>query len=475
MESQMTLQDQRISRPRSKVASWLAKSGLAVFVLALAGTAAQASDIGVLRIQNNSNATQTFIVIDDYYRCMDFPSPLTDSARTTIIIAANSHTDTRFARDGRCDPEGRFLIMALDRQSGQPMSNAIAFETNAEANLTRIWEAESPTSYAQGLTSIGRDYASGSLTYVLETNLPGYTLGVAEGRWTLGCAGGQGCTQTLFSSVENTVSSEASTSKEVMDAFSATVSTGFEFGGASGEAEFTASTSTTTSEALTLASSGTTGNASECETAIDMTQYQISSVWQWTIQAQVGNGRVATTTCQVTCTPTGAPPAYLPGAPEAINACLVPRTDETQIAAVQAARDEQTAAAQRASAQRAEDAALAAAAQLRAASCVTFFTGPNGTGAAATVCGTDQSSWTGNSVEYANLGTPGTNSHHYSVQSFRCAPEGGYVQFINGNANPWTRHNESCRGGAMVTPNPWVEANATGAGIYASPARCCGE
>lgn len=471
----MNPKTQRISRPRSEVGIWLAKSVLALSVLAFAGTAAHASDIGVLRIQNNSNATQNFIVIDDYFRCMDFPSPTTDGARTTITVPANSHTDTRFARDGSCDPEGRFLIMALDRRTGQPIHNSIAFETNAEASLTRIWEAESPTPYSQGLTSIGRDYASGSLTYVLETNLPGYTLGVPEGTWTLGCSGGQGCTQTLFSSVENTVSSETTSSKEVMDAFSATVSTGFEFGGAEGSAEFTASSSTTTSEALTLASSGTTGNGSECETEIDMTEYQIASVWQWTIQARVGNGRVATTTCQVTCTPTGAPPNYLPGAPESINACLVPRTDETQLAAVAAARDEQLAAAQRAEAQRVAAAAQAAAAELRAASCVTFFTGPNGTGAPATVCGADQTGWTGTSVEYANLGTPGTNSHHYGVESFRCAAGGGYVQFINGNASPWTRHNESCQGGAIVTPNPWVRANATGAGVYIAPAKCCGE
>ena len=456
-----------------KIAAGIAASLLACGV----SGAAFASDIGVLRIQNNSNATQSFIVIDDYFRCMDFPLPTKaeDGTRTTIDIPANGFTDTQFARDGSCDPEGRFLIMAMDRKSGQPFGNAIAFEASGDANLWRIWEAEGPTPHAPGIKNIGKDYASGKLTYVLDVTLPGYAIGVPEGIWVDGCGGGQGCTQTLFSSVENTVSKEESSSKEVMTAFSATVSGGFEFAGASGGAEFTSSTETTVGQALTLASSGTTGNSSECETEMDMTEYQIAKVWQWTIQAKVGPNKVATKTCQVTCTPTAAPPTYLPGAPESINACLVKRTDETEVAAVAAATAEQDAVKQRAEVQRVAAAAQAKAAQDRAASCVTFYKGPNGTGEAATVCGADQSGWTGSSVEYANLGTPGNNSHHYDVVSFKCAPGVGYVQFMNGNATPMPRHNESCKGGAVVTPSPWVKANATGAGIYLKPQKCCGE
>lgn len=455
----------------------LTTSLLALTALALTGLTAQASDIGVLRIENESNATQSFIVIDDYFRCMDFPLPTKaeDGSRTTIDIPANGFTDTQFARDGSCDPEGRFLIMAMDRKTGQPFGNAIAFEASGDANLWRIWEAESPTPHAPGIRNIGKDYASGKLTYVLDVTLPGYNLGVPEGLWTDACGGGQGCNQKIFSNVENTVSSEESSSKEVMNAFSATISGGFEFGGASGGTELTMSSETTTSQALTLANSGTTGKGTECETDIDMKEYQVANVWQWTIQSIVGNKKIATTTCQVTCTPTKAPPTYLPGAPESINACLVKRTDETEVAAVAAATAEQVAAKQQAEAQRGAAAAQAKAAQNRAASCVTFYTGANGSGTPAMVCGADQSGWTGSSVEYANLGTPGTNSHHYDIVSFKCAPGVGYVQFMNGNATPMSRHNESCKGGAVVTPSPWVKANATGAGIYLKPQKCCGE
>lgn len=453
----------------------LIRAMIAAGLLTVTSLAAQASEIGVLRIKNNSNATQNFIVIDDYFRCMDFPLPTDDAGRTRITVPPNGHTDTQFARDGSCDPDGRFLIMAINRNTGQTFHNSIAFETNGDADLTRIWEAESPTPYAHGLTFVGKEHISGKKTYVLDTSLPGYELGTAIGEWVRACGGDQGCTREISSSVVNTVSKEESTSKETTEAFSVTVSSGFEFPGGEAGAEFSASTETTTGEALTLASSGETGTVSTCTTQNDMTKYQINSVWQWAVGAYVGKDKIVTTTCLMTCTQTAAPPTYLPDDPRALEACLIDKTEETKAAAFQQATAEQDARIARERAAAANATAQREAARLRAASCVTFYKGANGTGEAAMVCGADQSGWTGTSVEYANLGTPGTNSHHLDVVSFKCAPGGGYVQFINGNANPWARHNESCKGGAVVTPSPWVKANATGAGIYLSPAKCCGE
>ena len=437
--------------------------------------AAHASDIGVLRIKNNSNATQNFIVIDDYFRCMDFPLPKKDEVRTTITVPPNGHTDTQFARDGSCDPEGRFLIMALDRKTGQAMGNAIAFEASGDANLWRIWEAESPTPHAIGPKSLGKEYTTGKLTYELDTYLPGYELGTAIGEWVRACGGDQGCTREISSSVVNTVSREESTSKETTEAFSVTVSSGFSFPGGEAGAEFSASTETTTGEALTLANSGETGTVSTCTTQNDMKEYQINSVWQWAVGAYVGQDKIVTTTCLMTCTQTAAAPTYLPDDPRALEACLIKKTDETVQAAFEQATREQEANRAKAKADAAAAAAKAKAAQDRAASCVTFYKGANGSGEAAMVCGTDQPGWTGTSVDYANLGTPGTSSHHYGVVSFRCAPGVGYVQFMNGNATPMPRHNESCKGGGVVTPVPWVKANATGAGIYLKPQKCCGE
>jgi hypothetical protein len=438
-----------------------------------------ASDIGVLRIQNQSNATQTFIVIDDYFRCMDFPLPKADTTtesttkgdRTKFSVPANGFKDVKFARDGRCDPEGRFLLMGLDRNSGLAMGNAIALETNSEAKLSRIWEAESPNPHVLGLTAGGKDYNSGHLLYTLNTNFPGYSVSTPKGSWVFACGGGQQCTQTFSSSLDVENSSEKTSASEKTTAFSATVSAGFEFAGASGGAELTSSTESTTSEALAIAKSSSVGIVSECETETDMTTYQIYNVWQWQMEAQVGRDRVAVKTCQVTCTPTGEPPSFLPGSEKAIKACLIERdTEEAALAlgAIKADADHARMAKLAAQEKAATTATLAAA---RATSCVTFYSEPYGKGTAATLCGADD-----NWADYTNLGTPGTNDLHYAVQSFMCKPGVGYVQFMDGNKTPMPRHNESCKGGnEWVHPNVWVKANATGAGLRAAPAKCCGE
>lgn len=111
-------------------------------------------------------------------------------------------------------------------------------------------------------------------------------------------------------------------------------------------------------------------------------------------------------------------------------------------------------------------ASTTAAAKLRRdPSCVTFYSGTNGGGDSVTLCGKLNK-------EYVNLGKPGT-SLHYKVKSFRCNKGVKSVQFINGNAKPWARHNESCKGGNTVNPSAWVKAQATGVGMYSG--YCCGE
>jgi len=106
--------------------------------------------------------------------------------------------------------------------------------------------------------------------------------------------------------------------------------------------------------------------------------------------------------------------------------------------------------------------AAARAAAAKAASCVTFYTAPNGGGASLTICGVDNNNY---AKPYINLGKPGTSSFHGKVMSFKCGSGVNYVQFINGNANPWGRHNEYCKGGNIVNPNPWVKAQATGVAL----------
>lgn len=101
-------------------------------------------------------------------------------------------------------------------------------------------------------------------------------------------------------------------------------------------------------------------------------------------------------------------------------------------------------------------------------SCVTFYRGTNGGGGYVQLCGV-ANNW----AEYINLGTPGTSDLHHKVQSFKCNSGIKSVQFIDGNANPQTSYNQSCKGGNIVNPPANVTSNATGVGVYGG--YCCGE
>lgn len=91
------------------------------------------------------------------------------------------------------------------------------------------------------------------------------------------------------------------------------------------------------------------------------------------------------------------------------------------------------------------------------AGCVEVYPLPDGNGQALQLCG-EASNW----ANYINLGSPGNNSHHYSVVSFRCGAGVRMIQFVGGNLTPQQRHNETCVTDAYVNANVWVKDNATG-------------
>tara|TARA_R110000782_G_scaffold242942_3_gene329465 strand:- start:209 stop:1186 length:978 start_codon:yes stop_codon:yes gene_type:complete len=91
------------------------------------------------------------------------------------------------------------------------------------------------------------------------------------------------------------------------------------------------------------------------------------------------------------------------------------------------------------------------------AGCVEVYPLPDGNGQALQLCGA-ASNW----ADYINLGSPGNNSHHYSVASFRCGAGVRLIQFVAGNLTPRQLHNETCVTDAYVNANPWVNTNATG-------------
>jgi len=97
------------------------------------------------------------------------------------------------------------------------------------------------------------------------------------------------------------------------------------------------------------------------------------------------------------------------------------------------------------------------------ANCVSFFTEINGGGKRLNLCKGDRN-WKDN----ANLGGSGSliHSHHRDVRSFLCGANAGRVQFMDGNKTPMPRHNEYCKDGNIVNPDPWVAGYATGVWIF---------
>lgn len=78
-------------------------------------------------------------------------------------------------------------------------------------------------------------------------------------------------------------------------------------------------------EAGEIVKGRTRGYSETCATSIDTEEYDIDSVWQWTVSARIEGEGFMIKTCQIACTPTSAYPSFLPGEAAARGSCLVER------------------------------------------------------------------------------------------------------------------------------------------------------
>ena len=293
--------------------------------------------------------------------------------------------------------------------------------------------------------------------------VPPLRLAKGEGDWKLVC--NSVCSQVeITKGVSSSKSTTAEQSRERKTAMSITAEIGIEYAGAS------ASLSTTASDERTSGQSIAKEIASASSTEVKQTYPKPQgwrNLWQWyvTMKAVGGTEQLTYDSNKFTCSMTDNPPAYFPdsGASKAGECSVLPppnaaaKENATRAAAVAKENAARAAAV-------AKENATRAAAAARLASCVTFYSAPNGGGSALTLCGDDYVGKT-----YINLGSSGAaiHSHHYKVMSFMCGAGIDTVLFINGNANPLTSHPESCKGGnTWIHPNPWVKANGTGVGLY---------
>jgi len=425
-----------------------------IFMSTIIPSVASATNTGILRVHNQSPAPQTFVIASQYMECVLYPA-----AKTPFVVAPNGRFDLKYQKDAGsdCDGEqGRFLVYLM--QGGETYGCSQAVDFDSDALLRAIWNSECPTAFPSNITAGGVDPIENMVVYDWWVAPPVSAQNFAQGRWETGCEGGNmECGNTLTSSLSIGNSNSTTNTESLKLGFSTTVKSGFKVLGQKGEASATYSSERTSTEATTIAQSQTAGVVKTCNTPVDMNKYNVYKVWQWVVSANVGGTQMETTTCTVTCTPDGAYPNYLPGDKEAISACFNLRGAD--VSKSETPKHSKTVA-------------MPTSAEPYGTGCVDFYSGPDGIGTSLRICDSSPESWEG----YRNLGNPKPdNAFHQTTRSFRCAPGVGFVQFINGNANPPERHNESCKNGATVNPNAWVTSHSTGVGLYRKPHKCCGE
>lgn len=159
-------------------------------------------------------------------------------------------------------------------------------------------------------------------------------LGRPKGYWAeSGCSGGQSCTIEISSSITAGTIKQEEWSKELTQSISATITAGLEVEAAgvtgSVETSYTSSTTGMIGSAQTLINSNDLTTGQKCTVPTDMTNFDIYKIWQWTVSTPVGTNDVVAKTCDITCTPDGNAPKFLPGWPESIKACKW-KTGETR-------------------------------------------------------------------------------------------------------------------------------------------------
>lgn len=165
--------------------------------------------------------------------------------------------------------------------------------------------------------------------------------GTAQGRWIVGCSGGQNCKTTMTKSMSLGTVSEDSWSREVQNAVTVSIEAGVEFASASASTSVSTSYSDTRSTAGSIARSSSKSFEETCESNTDFTEFDVSVVYQWQVDVPVEDTMVTIKTCQLACrSSTGPEPRFGPLHPESLESCKIRKpstTTQQGIIAIQSA------------------------------------------------------------------------------------------------------------------------------------------
>lgn len=302
---------------RKRLSTLAALLGVATFVAPVA----LASSPGLLRINNLSNVQQEFIV-NAAYNCMD-------GIKGGLIISVGPYSSIDhvfYKNDGSCS--GDLGVFSLTPKiDGVTNPNNQKFLMNGEGGIVTTGTVPDYPSWVDNENY--NDAATNHPVNTWNVELPGrppLLPGRPKGYWApSGCSGGQSCSLTMTSSIDAGTINQEDWSQEFSQSVSLAITAGLEVeaAGVTGSLEttFTSSSTGTVGSAQSLIKSKNLTAGSECTTPTDMTEYDIYKIWQWVVSTPVGDDNVIVKTCDITCTPDGSAPTYLPGWPEAINAC----------------------------------------------------------------------------------------------------------------------------------------------------------
>ena len=177
--------------------------------------------------------------------------------------------------------------------------------------------------YVTGIRCAGGWCYQNTLKYCAVQPVPekGPDVADLQGTWANLCSGAQKCTGRVTSGITTSEQAAKTITNAAKAHLSTTISTSLKFGETGVNLSATAGFEVAHSEASRIARTAQVNQQNFCNVTTDTVGTNIHAVWQWTVTGRLNGNPITIKTCQITCTPDGRSPKYVPGSKEDIGSC----------------------------------------------------------------------------------------------------------------------------------------------------------
>lgn len=226
----------------------------------------------------------------------------------------NVHLVLHRDQGSACDGEGGHFQLTFSPKIGIKAVEAFIF-----SNDGALWVTPIANHYPGNLVF----NSDGSYTYTTVAREQ-LIASKPQGSWDKLCAGN--CNEQYSEQITNETGTETTVSEETKSAISVALEAGIEFEGVgSAKTTVTASLEKSIGKSMSnrvMRSESKTKVKNVVYTPEQMSTFNIHAVWQWIAKTKLSNGQsYILRTEEITCTPDGIEPSYLPGSKEHIGAC----------------------------------------------------------------------------------------------------------------------------------------------------------